>query len=147
MPQRPPRHRAVPQTTLPAHTVPRASAAARGYDRDWTRLARWFRRQHPLCADPFRFHAADGVVVPGTEVDHIVPRSAGGTDDPTNLQTLCVRCHSRKTALCDGGFGNRRTAGGVAGRKATQVGDERGRPFTRVFEGFAIGGVAPGKEG
>jgi diadenosine tetraphosphate (Ap4A) HIT family hydrolase len=30
------------------------------------------------------------------EVDHIVPRSRGGTDDPVNLQALCYRCNSMK---------------------------------------------------
>jgi hypothetical protein len=27
-------------------------------------------------------------------VDHIVPRSRGGTDDPANLRPLCVWCNS-----------------------------------------------------
>lgn len=31
-------------------------------------------------------------------LDHIVPWSLGGTDDETNLQTLCRRCNSRKGA-------------------------------------------------
>ena len=32
-------------------------------------------------------------------VDHIVPLSKGGElYDPANLQTLCIRCHSEKTA-------------------------------------------------
>jgi 5-methylcytosine-specific restriction endonuclease McrA len=30
------------------------------------------------------------------QVDHIVPRSRGGTDDPDNLQALCYRCNSMK---------------------------------------------------
>jgi phage terminase large subunit-like protein len=30
-------------------------------------------------------------------VDHIVERRDGGTDDESNLQTLCSSCHSRKT--------------------------------------------------
>ncbi len=30
------------------------------------------------------------------EVDHIVPRSRGETDDPDNLQALCYRCNSMK---------------------------------------------------
>jgi hypothetical protein len=30
------------------------------------------------------------------EVDHIIPLSRGGTDDPSNLQVLCQRCHRVK---------------------------------------------------
>jgi 5-methylcytosine-specific restriction endonuclease McrA len=30
------------------------------------------------------------------EVDHIVPRNLGGTDDPNNLQALCYSCNSMK---------------------------------------------------
>jgi 5-methylcytosine-specific restriction endonuclease McrA len=30
------------------------------------------------------------------EVDHIVPRIAGGTSDIENLQALCTQCNARK---------------------------------------------------
>lgn len=50
---------------------------------------------NPLCAE----HLKAGEVVPGTDVDHIVPH--GGDEDlffdPSNLQTLCSTCHGRKT--------------------------------------------------
>ena len=32
----------------------------------------------------------------GDSVDHIVPRSQGGTDDDDNLQLLCRSCNSSK---------------------------------------------------
>lgn len=34
---------------------------------------------------------------PATEVDHVRPRVAGGTDHPANLRSLCHRCHARRT--------------------------------------------------
>jgi 5-methylcytosine-specific restriction endonuclease McrA len=41
-----------------------------------------------------------------SHLDHKIPRAQGGTDDPSNLQWLGARCHSKKTASTDGGFGN-----------------------------------------
>jgi 5-methylcytosine-specific restriction endonuclease McrA len=44
---------------------------------------------------------------PAIVPDHVIPLSAGGTDDESNLQALCKPCHDRKTVLCDGGLGRR----------------------------------------
>jgi len=41
-----------------------------------------------------------------SEVDHVIPRRAGGSDNLENLRALCRRCHASKTAREDGGFGN-----------------------------------------
>ena len=102
--------------TLPWWTIrpwsiclPRPSSYAQGYDKRWHRLSRWYRRRHPICADPFGVHGSR--CEPGAHVDHIVPLTRGGTNDESNLQTLCVSCHSRKTVLFDGGFGNARALG------------------------------------
>lgn len=35
---------------------------------------------------------------PATEVDHIVPRVRGGSDDPANLQAACRWCNAQKNA-------------------------------------------------
>ena len=32
------------------------------------------------------------------EVDHIVPRSRGGSDHPDNLRAICRSCHARKSS-------------------------------------------------
>jgi 5-methylcytosine-specific restriction enzyme A len=102
MPTRAPRHR-------PPHAAPkRPSASKQGYGRAWERIARAFRYENPICADPFGAHARENRFEVSRHVDHIVPRSAGGTDEWSNLQALCARCHSRKTALLDGGFGRAR---------------------------------------
>jgi len=34
---------------------------------------------------------------PSTEVDHIVSKAKGGTDEPGNLQGICEPCHKAKT--------------------------------------------------
>jgi len=49
---------------------------------------------------------ADGCNEWATEVDHIKPTRNGGSDRPDNLQGLCKSCHSRKTALEDGRWGD-----------------------------------------
>lgn len=68
----------------------RGSSTARGYDRKWqAKSSRAIRRQ-PACA------------VCGTtedlSSDHVVPKAAGGTDDLSNLVTLCRRHNSSKGA-------------------------------------------------
>jgi 5-methylcytosine-specific restriction enzyme A len=48
-----------------------------------------------------------------TTVDHITPRSAGGTDDPSNLRALCTACHLTRSGQQGGhASGATRTTGG-----------------------------------
>ncbi len=80
----------------------RGTASQRGYGANWRRVRAMFLAEHPLCADPYKNH---GPYPPlATDVDHIVPRSQGGSEDPENLQALCKSCHSKKTAHESGGW-------------------------------------------
>jgi len=82
----------------------RPSRIVRGYDAQWLGVSRLWRKQHPLCAECQR----RGRLTPAQCVDHIKPFS-GLEDplrfDPDNLQSLCWRCHNRKTAKQTGAYG------------------------------------------
>lgn len=85
-----------------AHDQRRGSSGKRGYGYSWQKLAEWVRqRDGHLCQECLR----NGRVTAGRPVDHIVAKAKGGTDDPSNLETLCHECHSRKTVVEDGGLG------------------------------------------
>ena len=80
---------------------PRPSSAKRGYGRAWRKL-----RQEHLDVEPYCVRCRQlGQLVEATDVDHIVSRRRGGSDEHSNLQSLCHSCHSRKTAKHDGGGG------------------------------------------
>jgi 5-methylcytosine-specific restriction enzyme A len=86
----------------------RDSASERGYGARWRRARAAFLRLHPLCeCDECR---AQHRLLPATVVDHRVPHRGDMTLfwDSTNWQALSKRCHDRKTAREDGGFGNAR---------------------------------------
>lgn len=82
----------------------KGNASDRGYGYRWRQLATRFRAQHPYCAKCLE----EGRFVLGECVDHIKPHNGDPNllYDLTNLQTLCWSCHSRKTVMEDGGFGN-----------------------------------------
>lgn len=63
----------------------------------WKKLSPRFLRSHPLCADPFGWHAKDGRHEMATQVHHIVPIRVDPSRkfDPTNLMAVCVQCHNR----------------------------------------------------
>ncbi|WP_231359841.1 HNH endonuclease [Escherichia coli] len=67
----------------------------RGYGTSWDKLRPLILgRDKHLCMNCQRA----GRIAPATTVDHIVPKSRGGTDDPSNLESLCWPCHRGKTA-------------------------------------------------
>lgn len=67
----------------------------RGYGWQWQQLrARVLMRDNGLCC----ICKAQGRLTLATEVDHIVNKAEGGSDDERNLQSTCKPCHKAKTA-------------------------------------------------
>jgi len=73
----------------------RKPSSQRGYDHRWTELRAYHISQEPLC----RHCRERGLTRAAEEVDHIEPISKRPDLrlEPTNLQSLCRRCHVRKT--------------------------------------------------
>lgn len=60
----------------------------------WIRLRELVKkRDEYLCQECLK----NGYLVCGSEVDHIIPVSQGGSDSLDNLQLLCTSCHRVKT--------------------------------------------------
>ncbi|WP_299011173.1 HNH endonuclease [uncultured Shewanella sp.] len=71
------------------------SKAQRGYGKEWQKLrAVILQRDKHLCQHCRR----NGIATTATDVDHIVAKAHGGTDNPSNLEALCRPCHKAKTA-------------------------------------------------
>ena len=68
-------------------------ANLRGYDWAWQKRAKRILAGEPLC----RACLDLGIATIATEVDHILPKAKGGTDEEDNLQPLCTPCHIAKT--------------------------------------------------
>jgi 5-methylcytosine-specific restriction protein A len=108
VPNRPPSYRPSgsrqrQQAAAAASDAARGTAAQRGYGSRWQRLRLAVLAERPLCEDC----KLRNVVAEATEVDHIDGKGPLGPRgyDLDNLRPLCKRCHSRKTARDNGGFG------------------------------------------
>jgi hypothetical protein len=73
----------------PVFRMPKVASSWRGSS--WTRTAKAFKAVHLQCAKC-------GAIA-DLECDHIVPRDQGGSDDWSNLQSLCKACHAAKSAV------------------------------------------------
>src|SRR3990167_4495534 len=73
----------------------RPDANHRGYGAAWRKIRTEVLMDAPWCE----------CGKPATEVDHIISRRRGGTDERSNLQALCHACHARKTIQVDGRWG------------------------------------------
>ena len=83
----------------------RPTAYQRGYTNAWRRYRQAFLIKSPLCVECTK----QGLIREATVVDHITPHK-GNKDifwDESNHQSLCIRCHNKKTATKDGGFGRK----------------------------------------
>lgn len=77
-----------------AYDRARGSAAKRGYGWKWrTKIQPAQLAREPRCRECLK----EGVVTEATLADHIIPKPHG-SDDPSNLQSLCVAHHAQKTA-------------------------------------------------
>lgn len=66
----------------------------RGYGSTWDKLKKQAeKRDKHLC----QICLKKGICTKSDAVDHIIPKSQGGTDALTNLQCICKDCHTDKT--------------------------------------------------
>lgn len=73
----------------------RGSRQDRGYGAAWEHL-----RLEVLERDGYLCQIGRGrgsCTIDATEVDHIIPKAAGGSDELENLQAVCPTCHRAKT--------------------------------------------------
>lgn len=72
----------------------RDTAEQRGYGWEWRKLAQSIlKRDRYLC----QCEKCGGKHLPASEVDHILPKSLGGTDYPGNLRAINHDCRKAKT--------------------------------------------------
>ena len=64
---------------------------ARKYGREWKRVRDRYVRKHPLCERCLK----EGRMTPVEEVHHILPVNRGGTNDESNLMSVCKSCHNK----------------------------------------------------
>ena len=94
MPVRPKSHQ-VHHATTQKHSAPGRTWGSDRGGRPWRRKRKAIlERDNYLCQQCIR----EAIVSQATEVDHIINRAQGGTDEAHNLEGICVPCHKRKTA-------------------------------------------------
>ena len=59
------------------------------YGRQWKRIRDRYAKAHPLCERCLK----EGRLTPMEEVHHILPVNRGGSNDDSNLMSLCHSCH------------------------------------------------------
>lgn len=69
----------------------RGYSTGKRYGRAWKRISDRYVRKHPLCEQCLK----EGRYVAVEEVHHIVPLAEGGSNDESNLMSLCRSCHEK----------------------------------------------------
>ena len=69
----------------------RDPASNKRYGRAWKRIRDRYVHKHPLCEQCLK----KGRYVAVEEVHHILPLSEGGTNEESNLMSLCRSCHEK----------------------------------------------------
>jgi 5-methylcytosine-specific restriction protein A len=83
----------------------RGSSTERGYGYRWQQVSKAFLKAHPICeCDDCK---VSGVLLPSQVVDHIIPHKGDMQLfwSRANWQAMNKKCHDKKTAKEDGGFG------------------------------------------
>ncbi|MCK9479285.1 MAG: HNH endonuclease [Firmicutes bacterium] len=77
----------------------RESAYERGYTNKWQKQSKLYLKQNPLCVQC----QSKGKLVMATVVDHITPHRGNAQLmwSKSNWQSLCKRCHDKKTGTHD----------------------------------------------
>ena len=77
----------------------RENASSRGYNSKWRSARKRYLKVHPLCVRC----KEQGKLTKATVVDHIVPHRGDPILfwDENNWQSLCKRCHDKKTMTED----------------------------------------------
>jgi 5-methylcytosine-specific restriction protein A len=127
-----PRHAREARTERDRH---RPNAGRRGYGSAWRRRRAELLRRRPTC----EFCGLRAEVV-----DHIQPRSAGGSDAEENLRPLCKRCHDARTARDVFGPG-RVSAVSPPGGRGTGRGGQENTPAKLNPAGFRFRGPGESK--
>lgn len=99
-PRRPCGFPGCPGTTKGRYCKAHTKEKERGRPRKARTDAAWQRlRRAVLERDAYLCQECDAP--DSDQCDHIIPRSRGGRDVMSNLQTLCLECHGRKTRRGD----------------------------------------------
>lgn len=69
----------------------RATDYNKRYDSKWRKIRAQYVQLHPLCECCLK----EGRYIPVEEVHHILPLERGGTNDFSNLMSLCKSCHNK----------------------------------------------------